>query len=95
MYCGTFNVRFIALVLPKFTLSLITKCFSLSPLTTTHTDEWYEDETGQLHGCEGYEDMACASQWYYTTVSDHMQYLGLGIGCDAVSQGRIQSVILH
>jgi len=42
--------------------------------------EWYEDEFGALHTCEGFEDPDCADRWYYTSVDDHMHYLGLAIG---------------
>lgn len=51
-----------------------------------HTSrEWYEDNLGVIHTCEGLEDPSCAYQWYYTTISDHMTYLGLNIGCKYVS----------
>lgn len=38
--------------------------------------EWYEDEVGSVHTCEGPEDSDCSDRWYYTSISDHMQYLG-------------------
>jgi predicted lipase len=47
--------------------------------------EWYEDEKNILHACSGYEDNNCAYQWHITNVDDHMHYLGLYVGCDAVS----------
>lgn len=53
--------------------------------------EWYEGETGDLSACAGFEDPRCSSQWYYTSVADHMRYLSLPIGCAAVTQGRFQS----
>lgn len=46
--------------------------------------EWYEDESGLLHTCEGFEDADCADRWYYTSIDDHMHYLGLPIGEYAV-----------
>lgn len=53
----------------------------------THiSGEWYEDETGTLYECDGYEDRNCAYQWYYLTVEDHLQYLDFQISsCEAVS----------
>ena len=48
--------------------------------------EWYEDQYGKLHSCEGYEDEDCADQWYYLTTEDHLYYLGLNItNCAAVT----------
>ena len=51
-------------------------------LFASHTiaGEWYEDEFGVMHTCNGYEDPDCADRWYYTSVDDHMHYLGLPIG---------------
>eukprot|EP00286_Rhodomonas_abbreviata_P011707 CAMPEP_0181319042 /NCGR_PEP_ID=MMETSP1101-20121128/17346_1 /TAXON_ID=46948 /ORGANISM="Rhodomonas abbreviata, Strain Caron Lab Isolate" /LENGTH=321 /DNA_ID=CAMNT_0023426587 /DNA_START=94 /DNA_END=1059 /DNA_ORIENTATION=- len=55
--------------------------------------EWYEDNTGEVRGCEGAEDEACADQWVLSlTIADHMQYLGLPLGCSSVSQGEFLSV---
>ena len=54
--------------------------------------EWYEDELGDVSACSGYEDPLCSSQWYYTSIADHMRYLGLPIGCSSVSDGAYQSV---
>lgn len=52
----------------------------------THiSGEWYEDSTG-LHECVGYEDSNCSYQWHITNIDDHMHYLGLYLGCDAVSK---------
>jgi hypothetical protein len=46
----------------------------------THiSGEWYQDETG-LHPCEGFEDTRCSYQWYLTSLSDHMSYLGVSMG---------------
>jgi len=53
--------------------------FSSHTLTIL-TGEWYEDEFGVMHTCTGYEDPDCADRWYYTSVDDHMHYLGLPIG---------------
>jgi predicted lipase len=51
----------------------------------THiSGEWYEDPSG-LHECSGLEDKNCSYQWHITNVDDHMHYLGLYMGCDAVS----------
>ena len=51
----------------------------------THiSGEWYEDPQG-LHACNGYEDPNCSYQWHVTSIDDHMHYLGLYVGCDAVS----------
>ncbi len=51
----------------------------------THiSGEWYEDSSA-LHECSGYEDPNCAYQWHITNIDDHMHYLGLYLGCDAVS----------
>lgn len=48
--------------------------------------EWYEDQYGKLHPCEGYEDVHCAYQWYYLTIEDHLYYLGFNItSCAAVT----------
>lgn len=48
--------------------------------------EWYEDQHGMLHPCEGYEDEHCAYQWYYLTIEDHLYYLGFNItSCAAVT----------
>jgi predicted lipase len=52
----------------------------------THiSGEYYEDDAG-LHECSGYEDPNCSYQWHITSIDDHMHYLGLYVGCDAVSQ---------
>lgn len=52
----------------------------------THiSGEWYEDNSG-LHKCSGYEDPNCSYQWHVTSIDDHMHYLGLYVGCDAVSK---------
>ena len=45
-----------------------------------HAGEWYEDELGAVHTCEGFEDPDCADRWYYTSIDDHMHYLGLPVG---------------
>lgn len=51
----------------------------------THiSGEWYEDDAG-LHACSGLEDPNCSYQWHITSIDDHMHYLGLYMGCDAVS----------
>lgn len=51
----------------------------------THiSGEWYEDSKG-MHQCTGYEDPNCSYQWHITSIDDHMHYLGLYMGCDAVS----------
>lgn len=51
----------------------------------THiSGEWYEDDAG-LHACSGEEDPNCSYQWHITSIDDHMHYLGLYMGCDAVS----------
>ncbi len=55
--------------------------------------EWYEDSEEELHTCEGLEDPSCSAQWYYTTISDHMTYLTLPLGCTAVSRGQYKSVM--
>lgn len=53
----------------------------------THiSGEWYEDQDGSLHQCEGYEDKNCSYQWYYLTIEDHLIYLKFNItSCEAVS----------
>ena len=52
----------------------------------THiSGEWYEDDAG-LHQCTGYEDPKCSYQWHITSIDDHMHYLKLYMGCDAVSE---------
>ena len=52
---------------------------------THHSGEWYEDDAG-LHECQGLEDKNCSYQWNLTSIDDHMHYLGLYVGCDAVSK---------
>ena len=53
----------------------------------THiSGEWYEDKDLVLHACNGYEDPNCSYQWHITSIDDHMHYLGLYVGCDAVSR---------
>lgn len=52
---------------------------------THHSGEWYEDDSG-LHECSGLEDNNCSYQWHITSIDDHMHYLGLYVGCDAVSR---------
>lgn len=54
----------------------------------THmSGEWYQatDEVS-LKECSGLEDKACSYQWHITSIDDHMNYLGLYVGCDAVSK---------
>jgi predicted lipase len=52
----------------------------------THiSGEWYEDENHVIHTCTGYEDPNCSYQWNLTNIDDHMHYLTLYMGCDAVS----------
>jgi hypothetical protein len=56
----------------------------------THFDgEWYHEsniDASDLKECtNGPEDPSCAYQWTVTSVSDHMIYLGLNLGCDGVS----------
>lgn len=50
---------------------------------THHSGEWYEDDSG-LHQCSGLEDPNCSYQWNLTNIDDHMNYLGLYVGCDSV-----------
>ncbi|RYY81467.1 hypothetical protein EON63_15340 [archaeon] len=38
-----------------------------------------------VHECSGYEDPDCSFQWYSTNVKDHMDYLGLYLSCEAVT----------
>jgi len=53
----------------------------------THiSGEWYEDEDTSVKGCTGYEDPTCSYQWSITNIDDHMNYLTLYMGCDAVSK---------
>jgi len=58
----------------------------------THiSGEWYEKvETfhslGDLVECQGNEDPSCSYQWSLTSIDDHMHYLGLYVGCNAVSK---------
>jgi len=48
----------------------------------THlSGEWYQDDSG-LKECFGYEDSTCSYQWHITSVSDHMNYLNIYMGCD-------------
>jgi hypothetical protein len=56
--------------------------------------EWYESDVGDVKGCEGLEDPTCSFQWIYTTVSDHLVYLGLNIGCKYVSDDNERKVLL-
>jgi hypothetical protein len=49
------------------------------------TNEWYEDELHIVHACVGYEDPSCSYQFHRTTIHDHLQYLTLDMGCEAVS----------
>jgi hypothetical protein len=52
----------------------------------THiSGEWYQDENDVVHQCTGYEDPNCSYQWSITNIDDHMHYLTLYMGCDAVS----------
>lgn len=87
-YCAAF-VRLLSLKERCF--NIISTSHSLTPSLTTyplHTPfagEWYEDELGAVHTCEGFEDPDCADRWYYTSVDDHMHYLGLAIGEQCVS----------
>jgi hypothetical protein len=48
--------------------------------------EWYEDENHVVHACSGYEDPKCSYQFHRTSVDDHLQYLTLDMGCEAVSR---------
>lgn len=49
-------------------------------------EERYEDENGRVKACVGPEDAQCADQWTYRQdVQDHMQYLGIKIGCTAAT----------
>mmetsp|Transcript_21989 Transcript_21989/g.36840 ORF Transcript_21989/g.36840 Transcript_21989/m.36840 type:complete len:411 (+) Transcript_21989:145-1377(+) len=74
-----------------------------SYLQYTHiSGEWYEPQSGleseqevALLECAGFEDEHCATQWYYTTIQDHMSYLGLAMGCKAVSQGLLRSTVAY
>jgi hypothetical protein len=50
---------------------------------THHSGEWYEDPSG-LHQCSGNEDPNCSYQWNLTNIDDHMNYLGLYVGCASV-----------
>jgi len=53
----------------------------------THiSGEWYEDKDHIVHTCTGYEDPKCSYQWNLTNIDDHMHYLTLYMGCDAVSR---------
>lgn len=52
----------------------------------THiSGEWYEREDGSLLKCAAnvFEDEHCANQWYLNLfgVDDHMEYLGVTMGC--------------
>ena len=52
----------------------------------THiSGEWYEEKDHSLHECSGKEDDHCSYQWHITNIDDHMHYLNLYMGCDAVS----------
>eukprot|EP01034_Spumella_vulgaris_P021439 gene21439-27470_t len=49
----------------------------------THiSGEWYEDSSG-LKECVGLEDTSCSYQWNLTNIDDHMNYLGLYMGCSS------------
>jgi predicted lipase len=50
---------------------------------THHSGEWYEDPQG-MHQCVGLEDPNCSYQWSFTSVDDHLLYLGLHVGCQSV-----------
>jgi hypothetical protein len=53
----------------------------------THiSGEWYEDQDHSIHQCTGNEDNNCSYQWHITNIDDHMHYLNLYMGCDAVSK---------
>ncbi len=50
----------------------------------THiSGEWYETDAG-LKECVGLEDDSCSYQWHITSIDDHMNYLGLYMGCASV-----------
>jgi len=52
----------------------------------THiSGEYYEDQDHSIKQCSGYEDPTCSYQWHITNIDDHMHYLNLYMGCDAVS----------
>ena len=44
--------------------------------------EWYENPELQLRECHGYQDSECSDQWFITSISDHLLYLGVPIGSD-------------
>lgn len=52
----------------------------------THIDkEWYEPDNSvpvTVKSCNGYEDKDCSYQWHFTSVDDHLWYLGLKLGDD-------------
>jgi hypothetical protein len=49
----------------------------------THiSGEWYQDDSG-LKECNGLEDDKCSYQWHLTNIDDHMNYLGLYMGCES------------
>lgn len=60
-----------------------------------HTvSEWYENDLGNVKGCEGLEDPTCSFQWYYTTISDHLVYMGRNICCKYVSDDNERKALL-
>jgi len=48
--------------------------------------EWYYDQNG-MHACEGFEDPKCSSQWFITSISDHMLYIDTPFGKDKCKLG--------
>lgn len=48
--------------------------------------EWYEDPVLELRECHGYQDSECSDQWYLTSISDHLLYLGVPLGSDACDE---------
>lgn len=49
----------------------------------THiSSEWYEDNSNSVRECYGFEDSTCSYQWQLLSISDHMTYLNVHMGCD-------------
>jgi hypothetical protein len=48
--------------------------------------EYYEDENGKVHPCDGFEDLSCSNKWFILSIEDHFRYLGMPMTCASVSK---------
>jgi len=53
----------------------------------THiNNEFYQPlDAVELKVCSGYEDPKCSYQWHFTSIDDHLSYLGVKMGMDGCS----------